>query len=358
MILPRLRLAAITHSFAHEEVLSGIDLEVAPGTVTALMGESGSGKTTLGRVIAGFVSPSSGTVHLDGKLVAGNGEFLAPELRSVGVVPQEGALFSHLSVAGNVAFGLPQRTGRSGRATRAKRVQECLEMVGLSGFEDRRTYQLSGGQQQRVAVARALAPSPRLVVLDEPFSALDASLRGAVSQQVADALSHVGATALLITHDASEAFRMADSVAVLAAGRIIQSGPPSELYDKPRTLKVAQAGGATVLLNATRHGPLLSTTFGSIPQSQVGYDFGGESGILVLRPRQLRLTPRPEASFRLETIRIDGEYVQACVSDANGDRIELKSLRVSEFESSVRIGDSVSIELLSAASFLARESPA
>jgi ABC-type Fe3+/spermidine/putrescine transport system ATPase subunit len=187
------------------EVLRDLDLDVIDGHLTAVVGASGCGKTTLLRTIAGFVAPDAGTVSIDGQVVAGRGVHVPPERRGVTLVPQEGALFPHLDVASNVAFGLTRRQPRT-------RVAELLELVGLAGMETRRPHELSGGQQQRVALARALAPEPRLVLLDEPFSALDAGLRESVRAEVRRVLRRAGTTALLVTHDQDEALSVADSV--------------------------------------------------------------------------------------------------------------------------------------------------
>jgi iron(III) transport system ATP-binding protein len=204
-------------------VLRGVDLHVPGGALAAVLGGSGCGKTTLLRVVAGFHPLDAGTVRLGGRLVAGDGVDMAPERRRVGLVPQEGALFGHLTVAGNVGFGLDRAARRGGR------VQEMLELVGLPGYERRMPAELSGGQQQRVALARALAPSPDVVLLDEPFTALDAGLRSEVRDEVRAALRRAGTTAVLVTHDQQEALGCADVVAVLRDGRVVQAAGPREL---------------------------------------------------------------------------------------------------------------------------------
>lgn len=217
--------------------LRGVDLEVADGSLTAVLGPSGCGKTTLLRVMAGFDRPDRGEVRLDGRLIAGPGVFVAPERRSIGVVAQEGALFPHLSTAANVAYGLPlpprQRLSPSARAARRDRVEQMLELVGLPGMGERRPDELSGGQQQRVALARALAPEPAVLLLDEPFSALDAALRVELREEVRDLLRSIGATAVLVTHDQAEALSLADRVAMMRDGRVIQFGTPAAVYAHP-----------------------------------------------------------------------------------------------------------------------------
>src|SRR5690606_19602670 len=206
---------------------------------------------------AGFVAPDAGTVSIDGTVVAGAGVHVPPEKRGVTLVPQEGALFPHLDVAGNIAFGLPRKASRT-------RVDELLDLVGLSGMAARRPHELSGGQQQRVALARALAPKPKLVLLDEPFSALDAGLRESVRAQVRRALRLAGTTALLVTHDQDEALSVADSVAVLAGGTVAMHDSPERVYAAPTDLGVARFIGQVVELPARALGREASTALGAV----------------------------------------------------------------------------------------------
>ncbi len=202
---------ALDISYRDHQVLMGVNLSLAPGTVTAVLGPSGSGKTSLLRAIAGFHVPSAGSICLSGQEVFGPGVNVAPERRNLGLVPQEGALFPHLDVAGNIGFGLPRRT-REQRGLRAARIEELAKLVSLEGKEKLRPDQLSGGMQQRVALARALARSPQTVLLDEPFSALDAGLRRELRQQVRELLRTAGASAILVTHDEDEADAISDVV--------------------------------------------------------------------------------------------------------------------------------------------------
>ncbi|MFI1864796.1 ABC transporter ATP-binding protein [Streptomyces jumonjinensis] len=299
-----LRVTAVTSSYGRGvRVLDGLDLTVPDGELAAVLGPSGCGKTTLLRVIAGFAVPDAGEVVLGGRTVSGPGVHVPPERRGVGIVAQEGALFPHLSVARNVAFGL---TG-SGRAERRARTAEMLELVGLGGYGERMPHELSGGQQQRVALARALAPRPALVLLDEPFNALDSALRAGLRSDVRAALRAAGATALLVTHDQEEALSAADRVAVIRDGKVVQSGTPQELYARPADPWVASFVGDAVLLAATAEGDRATTALGSLaltaPASAPG------EGTVVLRPEQLNLAPATEeapARGRVTEVRYHG----------------------------------------------------
>jgi iron(III) transport system ATP-binding protein len=282
-----LQLRGVTKSFGHHRVLDGVDLDVEAGSLTAVLGPSGGGKTTLLRVIAGFLRPDEGTVELDGALVAAPRSWQPPERRRIGIVPQEGALFPHLSVGANVGYGLRRNIGR---AARAGRVAECLELVGLAGSERARPHELSGGQQQRVALARALAPRPTMVVLDEPFSALDAGLRARVRADVVAALRHAGATGMLVTHDQQEALSTADQVAVLLDGRILQVGDPETVYRAPADLAVANFVGHAITLTSRvqpSNGHRADSPLGAVelmaPTPCAGVV------VLVIRPEQVRI---------------------------------------------------------------------
>jgi iron(III) transport system ATP-binding protein len=276
-----LSVRGLAKAFGPTRVLQGLDLEVAAGSLAAVLGPSGCGKTTLLRLVAGFETPDAGTVTVGGRVVAGPGVWVAPERRRIGFVPQEGALFPHLTVGANVGFGL----GRG--AARRSRVDQMLELVGLAGLADRMPAELSGGQQQRVAVARALAPRPALVLLDEPFSALDTGLRAAVREDVRTALRATGATAVLVTHDQQEALSVADTVAVLRGGRVVQSGTPGEVYTRPADLAVATFVGEAVVLPAVVTAGRAATVLGALPLRTPAAE--AARGHVAVRPEQLLL---------------------------------------------------------------------
>lgn len=229
--------------------VDGVDLTVASGQFATVLGPSGSGKTTLLRCIAGFETVDSGTITLGGReLDAPMTPAVRPFGRGISVVPQEGALFPHLDVARNVGFGLAHRS----RAWRRERVAQLLELVGLQSLGDRRPHELSGGQQQRVALARALAPEPQLILLDEPFSALDAQLRAELREEVRELLRRLGTTTLLVTHDQAEAMALADHLVVMRAGRVVAAGDPRDVYGAPADTDLGRFLGEGVVLPGVR----------------------------------------------------------------------------------------------------------
>ena len=275
-----LDIAGLSRRF-RRTVLDGLDLSVAQGRLLAILGASGSGKTTLLRLICGFERPTAGTIAIAGRRVAGGGEWVPPERRHVGYVAQDGALFPHLSVADNMLFGL-RRAERT-----AARVAQLLRLVGLpDDYGTRAPQELSGGEQQRVALARALAPAPRLVLLDEPFSALDAALRAETRRAVLEALHAAGATALLVTHDQSEALSMGDEVAVLRDGHLVQIAAPTELYRHPLDSALGRFVGDAVLLDGVAQGAGIQCALGELLRGVAGPDGAVE---VLIRPEQIRL---------------------------------------------------------------------
>lgn len=281
------RVAGLYAAYGPEPVLQDIDLVVEPGEFLSLLGPSGSGKTTLLRAVAGLERPTAGSVSIGEVIVADGSVWVPPERRDVGMVFQDGALFPHLSVADNVAFGLPKRQ-RHG-----KRIAELLDMVDLGGFGDRRPGTLSGGQAQRVSLARALAPAPSVLLLDEPFSALDAALRTQIRVDVHQILREVGVTTVFVTHDQDEAFVMGDRVAVLRDGVVEQVASPSRLYRHPANPWVAQFVGEANVVDGVAAQGFASTAIGSIPLQS------SDEGLvsLLIRPEQLKLLPGESATI-------------------------------------------------------------
>jgi iron(III) transport system ATP-binding protein len=279
-----LRITDVAASYDGRPVLHRLHLVVPSGTTSAILGPSGCGKTTLLRVVAGFQPADAGSVQLGDETVVGPGVWVAPERRGIGYVAQEGNLFPHLSVGANITYGLPRAARRAG-----EQVAELLDLVGLSpDLAARRPDQLSGGQQQRVALARALARRPKVVLLDEPFSSLDAGLRASTREAVADALAKQEVTVVLVTHDQAEALSFADQVAIMHEGRFSQVGSPAEVYGTPADRHAAAFLGDAVFLRGTADGTDVHTSLGRLAVHQPAP--AGTVDVL-LRPEQIQLGP-------------------------------------------------------------------
>lgn len=255
-----LELIDIAHEFDGRRVLDGIDLVVGPGEVVSLLGPSGSGKSTCLRIAAGLEAVQAGEVRIDGRLVANATTHTPPEARQVGLVLQDFALFPHLTVVDNVAFGL-----NGPKAERRALARELLGRVGLAGFAEIYPHTLSGGEQQRVALARALAPAPKVMLMDEPFSSLDVTLRAALRQETAALLRKRGVPTLIVTHDPQEAMALSDRIAVMRDGRILQTGTPHKIYKDPVDPFVMGFFGETNRLAARVDGAAVETPFGAVP---------------------------------------------------------------------------------------------
>jgi iron(III) transport system ATP-binding protein len=280
-----LRCEHVAAGYGRRTVLEDVELVVPEGSLTAILGASASGKTTLLRVIMGFSRVDQGRVVVGGTVVAeAGGLHLPPERRGVGYVAQEGALYPHLSVGENVGFGLPRAERKH-----SSRITEVLELVGLGrDYSSRRAHELSGGEQRRVSLARALAPRPRLVLLDEPFSALDAALRVETREAVLHALAEAGTTAVLVTHDQAEALSMGREVAVLRGGRLVQTAPPAQLYRRPVDLDVARFVGEAVVVPGEVRAAQATCVLGTLPTACT--DVEGSADVMV-RPEQIDLRP-------------------------------------------------------------------
>ncbi|HEX3803561.1 MAG TPA: ABC transporter ATP-binding protein [Solirubrobacteraceae bacterium] len=270
-------------AYGDRVVLTDVDLTVAEGTLTAILGSSGSGKTTLLRIVIGFIAPDAGVVSIGGTTVTNSaGIHVPPDKRAIGYVAQEGALFPHLTVAENIGFGLPRDERKRG-----SRIGEALDLVGLAPrYAQSRPHELSGGEQRRVALARALAPRPALVLLDEPFSGLDAALRGETRAAVLDALAATGSTAVLVTHDQGEALSTGREVAVLRDGRLVQTAAPKTLYRTPADLDLARFVGDAVVVTGEARGGTVICTFGALRVR--GEALAGPVAVMI-RPEQIRV---------------------------------------------------------------------
>jgi iron(III) transport system ATP-binding protein len=325
-----IRLQGVTKRFGAVVAVDEASICVGRGEVVAILGPSGCGKTTLLRLVAGFEHPDGGTVEVAGRVVSGAGTWVPPEERRVGMVFQDYALFPHLTVAENVGFGLKRRT-------RAGRVAELLAIVGLDDLGRRYPHELSGGQQQRVALARALAPAPELVLLDEPWSNVDPFLRETLRAEVAEIIRPLGVTAVLVTHDREEAFSLADRVALMRDGAIVQEGSAEELYFAPSSRWAAEFVGAANVLAGRIVDGRIQTPLGAFPANG---NSSSAAGKVLVRPELLELEPDPAGAAEVVGREFRGHDVFYRVLL---DGVELVSQRPST--EVVPLGSRVSIRL-------------
>jgi iron(III) transport system ATP-binding protein len=279
MHTPRLEIKNIVKDYGGRRVVDDVSLTVMPGQVTCLLGPSGCGKSTTLRIVAGVEMQSSGTIHVDGSLVCDTVFRLPPERRNIGLMFQDFALFPHLTVAQNVAFGLNTRKPTD-------RVNALLEKVGMSRHADDYPHQLSGGEQQRVALARALAPQPQIMLMDEPFSGLDDRLRDDIRDETLEVLKSEGTAVLLVTHEPGEAMRMADEIALMRDGRIVQRGAPYNIYNAPVDLEAAAVFSDINVIRGRVDGALTDTPFGQFLAPGVP---NGTDVDIMIRPQHLKI---------------------------------------------------------------------
>lgn len=293
-------ISGLVASYGSTAVLHGIDLDLGDGEMLAVLGPSGCGKTTLLRSIAGLHRIDAGRITSDGRDISVAGQIqVPPEKREIGLMPQEGGLFPHLTVRRNIEFGLRAgflRPYLSGRGERAQRVDEMLELVGLPDAGGVKPSELSGGQQQRIALARALAPAPSVVLMDEPFAALDAGLRTSIRQDVRELLQSSKTASILVTHDRAEALGTADRVAVLLGGRCAQIDTPREVYERPATPAVARFVGDAYFVDAAAQGGHVVTVLGRLESTTRATG----NGQALLRPEQLAVSERKDGAFVVE----------------------------------------------------------
>lgn len=315
----RVILRNVSKSFGAVRAVDDLSLELREGEILSLLGPSGCGKTTTLRLIAGFEMPDSGSIIIGGRTVAEAGRGFPPEARGVGMVFQDYALFPHLTVAQNVGFGL----SRLPRKERARRITALLEAVGLRDLAGRYPNELSGGQQQRVALARALAPRPAVILMDEPFSNLDAALKAQMRQEVFALLKAEGMSAILVTHDQKDAFAVSDRVAVMNQGRIEQIGTPREIYQRPATRFVASFVGATNLVSGRflLQPPCIETPWGCIPCREVAGLALGADVTVSIRPDSLRVDPEGPFSGQVIAAVYGGNSIEVTVEVPCGQRL-------------------------------------
>ena len=324
----QLTLTGVSHRFGDFVAVRDIDLDIEGGELVALLGPSGCGKSTLLRIIAGFIAQSEGSVRFDGEPV----DHLAPNRRGAGIVFQNYALFPHMSVAGNVAYGLEAK--HTPKAQIAPRVAEMLRLVHMDAFADRVPRQLSGGQQQRIALARALAVDPKILLLDEPFGALDKNLRLDMQIEVKRLQREYGITTILVTHDQEEALSMADRIAVMNKGRIEQLSVPTEIYDRPQTLFVNQFVGTVNLIAGELADGVRSTvrlaggaTLAAAPAPHLA---AGSRVVVSVRPEQFRLHPKgvPDAlTARIKVVMPLGAHVMYEAQMPDGTSVKISQPR-------------------------------
>ena len=291
---PAVRCIGVSKRFGDTAAVVNVSLALERGSVLALLGPSGGGKTTILRLIAGFETPNAGVIEVEGHVVAGPDRAVPPEQRRVGMVFQDYALFPHMTVRENVRFGL------ASDGERDRRVAEVLELVGLASSGERMPHELSGGQQQRVALARALAPNPAVILMDEPFSNLDASLRDRVRTEVRQILRDAEASAIFVTHDQDEAFGLADVVAIMLGSTIVQTGTPTDVYVNPETLEVARFLGENNVLDGEAKDGWVNCELGHL-QLVEGTRLNGPVKVAV-RPESIRLNPDSGPSIVGEVI--------------------------------------------------------
>ena len=328
-----LRLSGLHKSFREVKAVAGVDLDVPRGEILCLLGPSGCGKTTTLRLIAGFEAPDAGTVHIGDRLVYGPGVNENPEKRRVGMVFQEGALFPHLTVAQNVAFGLARGPQRK------VKVAEALKLMDLEGYDRRYPHQLSGGQQQRVALARALAPEPDLILMDEPFSNLDAGLRGQLRTEVRAILKERQATVVCVTHGQEEAMQIGDRIAVMSEGRIEQLGSPEDVFHNPETRFAAEFFGTADFLPAWRDGELLTSEVGRMPWPGPWVSAPSEAGEIqvMVRPDCLDMHPDDNGNGVVSHRDFLGGFNRYSVALDSGHRVQVMQSHVAHFEPGTRV---------------------
>jgi iron(III) transport system ATP-binding protein len=366
-----LHLEGITKQFEHSSypAVANVTLTLQQGDLLGLLGPSGCGKTTLLRIVAGFEQPQSGTVELAARPVAGGGYWVPPEQRDTGMVFQDYALFPHLTVAENVAFGLKNKRVRSAADSLKARVKDAIALVGLSGLEKRYPHELSGGQQQRVALARALAPRPALILLDEPLSNLDVQERLRLRQEVRSILKETGTSAIFVTHDQEEALSISDQVGVMRGGHLEQLGTPEEIYTHPASRFVAEFVTQANFLPARRREHLWETEVGSFEVGMVDSKLSptGDNqfssfdvGELMLREENLIMMPDERAKVVICDRHFLGREYRYCLETPSGKKLHARTALSTQLPVGTRVKLTVDhpLQIFSTTSSISETTPA
>jgi iron(III) transport system ATP-binding protein len=332
-----IRLNRVSKHYDGVVAVDAVSLQVQEGALLVLLGRSGCGKTTTLRLIAGLERPDTGEIWLNDKPVSATGTWVPPEKRRIGMVFQDYALFPHMTVAQNIAFALDGVD----RHEQRRRIADMLDLVGLVQIEERYPHQLSGGQQQRVALARALAPAPAVVLLDEPFSNLDAALRQTMREEVRRILREAHATAVFVTHDQEEALRLADKLVIMQDGKILQSGEPDHVYRYPNSWDVAHFLGEMNVIPGVSDGSRVETPLGSLP---LAADAVGAVEVM-LRPEALEVVPDTDGDAVVTDVRYYGFY--RLLDVRHGQDLDLKVRTWSQSE--LHAGDRVRVQVQGAA---------
>lgn len=325
-----IRLQNVNKSYGQTRAVINLDLTIPKSAITVLLGHSGCGKTTTLRLVAGLEKPDSGDIWIGQQQVSGHRVWVSATQRQIGMVFQDYALFPHLTVAQNIEFGIPKLKA----ANRNKRSAELLDLVGLMGMQARYPHQLSGGQQQRVALARALAPSPDVILLDEPFSNLDASLRQTMREEMRKILHEAEVTTVFVTHDQEEALRLADELVVMDGGRVLQSGAPEQVYRYPTTLQVAQFLAKVNVLPGEAKQGMVTTPLGRLPLHNPHLVGAVE---VVLHPEAISLTPTPQGATLIDSISYFGFHQLVTLRLQNGQTLQARTWS----HANITVGDSV-----------------
>lgn len=322
-----LRLKSVCKQFSGNltSAVDRVSFTLQQGDLLGLLGPSGCGKTTLLRILAGFDRPSSGVVELAGQIVTGAGYWLPPEQRNTGMVFQDYALFPHLTIAENIAFGLKNKNSGFTRRQIKERISEVLVLVGLNGLEKRYPHELSGGQQQRVALARALAPQPSLILLDEPLSNLDVQVRQRLRHEIRNILKASGTSAIFVTHDREEALAISDKIAVMRDGQLEQIGTPEEIYAEPASRFVAEFVTQANFLPAQRRGKIWKTEIGEFEIANSAIIDSLEQADLMIREEEIALKPDENAATIVKERQFLGREYRYCLQTASGQRIHART---------------------------------